>query len=87
MHTWALVRAGKTVVKYEVRKLQEVVVEPMQRMELENQQMQSLQSEANSLKKTVSETSRNLQLREEELQVMRERTEKQHNDNKRQVCS
>jgi hypothetical protein len=76
---------GKTVVKYEVRKLQEVVVEPMQRMELENQQMQSLQSEANSLKKTVSETSRNLQLREEELQVLRDRTEKQHNDNKRQI--
>lgn len=79
------VRAGKTLVKYDVRRLQEVVVEPMQRMEQENQQMQSLQSEHNTLKKTVSETSKNLQLREEELQVLRDRAEKQHVENKRQV--
>jgi len=80
------VSTGKTLVKYEVRRLQEVVVEPMQRMEQENQQMQSLQSEHNTLKKTVSETSKSLQLREEELQVLRDRAEKQHAENKRQVC-
>ena len=72
-------------MKYDVRKLQEVVVEPMQRMEQENQQMQSLQEEHNTLKKTVSETSKILELRGEELQVLRERAEKQHAENKRQV--
>lgn len=82
---YVAVRAGKTLVKYDVRRLHEVVVEPMQRMEQENQQMQSLQSEHNTLKKAVSETSRNLQLREEELQVLRDRGEKQHAENKRQV--
>ncbi|KAG0572467.1 hypothetical protein KC19_VG097900 [Ceratodon purpureus] len=77
---------GKTLVKYEVRKLQEVVVEPMQRMEQENQQMQSLQNEHNTLKKTVSETSRILELRGEELQILRDRAEKQHAENKRQLA-
>nr|XP_024375951.1 protein SUPPRESSOR OF GENE SILENCING 3 homolog isoform X3 [Physcomitrium patens]PNR54016.1 hypothetical protein PHYPA_007692 [Physcomitrium patens] len=77
---------GKTLLKYELRKLQQVVLEPMQRMEQQNQLIQSLQIEQNTLKKSVSETSKNLQLREEELQILWDRQGKQHAENKRELA-
>lgn len=79
-------------MKYEVRKLHEVVVEPMQRIDDQNQDVEFLHSKverekevSKTLKNTVSVVARNLQLREKELQIHRQRAEEQHARNKQQV--
>lgn len=78
------------MVKYEVKSLQEVVIEPMQRMDLK--QVQSLESKverekeaSKTFQNSLHTVSKNLQLREQELQVIRQRGEEQLTRNKQQV--
>lgn len=78
------------MVKYEVKNLQEVVIEPMQRMDLK--QVQSLESKverekeaSKTFQNSLHTVSKNLQLREQELQVIRQRGEEQLTRNKQQV--
>lgn len=78
------------MVKYEVKSLQEVVIEPMQRMD--PKQVQSLESKverekeaSKTFQNSLHTVSKNLQLREQELQVIRQRGEEQLTRNKQQV--
>lgn len=78
------------MVKYEVKSLQEVVIEPMQRMDLK--QVQSLESKverekeaSKTFQNSIHTVSKNLQLREQELQIIRQRGEEQLTRNKQQV--
>jgi hypothetical protein len=78
------------MVKYEVKSLQEVVIEPMQRMDLK--QVQSLESKverekeaSKTFQNSLHTVSKNLQLREQELQIIRQRGEEQLTRNKQQV--
>ncbi|KAH8963633.1 hypothetical protein BDL97_04G023200 [Sphagnum fallax] len=82
---------GKTVVKYEMKSLREAVLEPMQRIGEQTQHMQQLQNKVEKeqevskvLKETVSMVSKNLSLREQELQILRRRAEEQHARNKQE---
>jgi activator of 2-hydroxyglutaryl-CoA dehydratase len=84
--------AGKTVVKYEMKSLREAVLEPMQRIGEQTQHVQQLQNKVEKeqevskvLKETVSTVSKNLSLREQELQILRRRAEEQHARNKQEV--
>lgn len=78
------------MVKYEVKNVQEVVFEPMQRMD--PKQVQFLESKverekeaSKTFQNSLHTVSKNLQLREQELQVIRQRGEEQLARNKQQV--
>ncbi len=85
--------AGRTLVKFAVKQLQEVVLEPMHRMHDQDKKVLKLQSKVDrekevceTLKKTVSTVCHNLVLREQELKVLRKRAEEQSIRNKEEVA-
>jgi citrate lyase gamma subunit len=84
--------AGRTLVKFAVKQLKEVVLEPMHRMHDQDKKVLKLQSKVDrekevceTLKKTVSTVCHNLVLREQELKVLRKRAEEQSIRNKEEV--
>jgi hypothetical protein len=84
--------AGRTLLKFAVKRLQEVVLEPMHRMHDQDKKVLKLQSKVDrekevceTLKKTVSTVCHNLVLREQELKVLRKRAEEQSIRNKEEV--
>lgn len=82
----------KAVIKPTLKRLQEVVLDPMRAMDEQFKKVLDLQTTveketavSKTLKKTVTAVARNLWLREKELGVLQQRSEQQMTEHKQRV--
>ena len=87
-----LILTGKAVIKPTLKRLQEVVLDPMRVMQEQFEKVLDLQTTvekekavSKTLKKTVTAVARNLRLRENELGVLQQRAEQQMTEHKQRV--
>lgn len=87
-----LILTGKAVIKPTLKRLQEVVLDPMRAMQEQFEKVLDLQTTvekekavSKTLKKTVTAVARNLRLREKELEVLQQRAEQQMTEHKQRV--
>ncbi|KAI5055154.1 hypothetical protein GOP47_0030299 [Adiantum capillus-veneris] len=84
--------SGKAKLKWELKKYNEAVAEPLTQMDKDNQQLnyykfkvQKQKEHSKILEKSMSMFTRKLELREEEISVIRQRATEQHEENQREM--
>eukprot|EP00249_Psilotum_nudum_P015611 c25425_g1_i1 orf=403-3063(-) len=84
--------SGKSKLKWNLRHLQEAVIDPMRKMDEENLQLNLLKKKvekqkehSKAMEKTVCLVARKLRLKDEEIQVIRKKALEQHEENQREM--
>lgn len=84
--------SGKSKLKWELKRYNEAVAEPLSQMDKDNQQLhyykfkvQKQKEHSKVLEKSMSMFARKLELREEEIAVIRQRARDQHEENQREM--
>eukprot|EP00250_Pteridium_aquilinum_P012947 c21042_g1_i1 orf=319-2721(-) len=84
--------SGKSKLKWELKKYHEAVAQPMRQMDEDNQQLhyyktkvQKQKEHSKILEKSMSMFTRKLELREEEISVIRQRAKEQHEENQKEM--
>ncbi|MCO5610863.1 hypothetical protein L7F22_065105 [Adiantum nelumboides] len=84
--------SGKSKLKWDLKRYNEAVAEPLTQMDKDNQQLHYLRSKVQKqkehskiLEKSMSMFTRKLQLREEEISVLRQRATDQYEENQREM--
>lgn len=83
---------GRNFIKYNLKPLQDVVLDPLRLMDDQNMKLINLQTKveeqldnSKTPQETISVVPRNLRKREQELEILQQRTEKKLITNKQQV--